>query len=688
MEGVSSIAEGRIPTVSDTRDDRIGIDAVYPRIDAGRFPAKSTAGEVVPLAAIVWREGHDALGVQAHVRRPGGRSERIRMWEGEQPDTFHCLLTTDIEGMWTFRIEAFSDPYETWVDAVSKKMGAGQDAEELGNELEIGARLMDRAAAEASRRGDSPEAFHQAAAQLRGPGTAAQRTQLALSAEVRSTLWQCPLRDVVTRSAANRIWADRVEARFSSWYEFFPRSTGGWDADGNPVHGTFATSHAAVDHAADMGFDVVYLPPIHPIGEVNRKGRNNTLTAEPHDVGSPWAIGSAAGGHDATHPELGTLDEFCELVAYARSRGVEVALDLALQCAPDHPWATAHPEWFTVLPDGTIAYAENPPKKYQDIYPLYFDADPEGLYTEVRRVMEHWIRAGVDIFRVDNPHTKPANFWRWLIADVKRDHPQVLFLSEAFTRPARMFGLARRGFSQSYTYFTWKTSVAELQEYARQLVAHADEARPNLFTNTPDILHASLQYGGPAMFAIRATLAATLSPAWGVYSGFELYEHVAVKEGSEEYLDSEKYQLRPRDFARAAAEGNSLAPYLRRLNEMRREHPALQQLRTLRFHHVEGGNILAYSKLDPRSGDTVLLVVSLDSHTPQEGTLHIDMSALGHPAGAMLPVRDLLTDAEFHWGEQNYVRLDPAVHVAHVVHIPAGPSALRNKVLQRDISAD
>ena len=685
---VTTSAPKRIPAANDTQSDRLGIDAVFPRVDDGRFPAKSTVGEVLPLGAIVWREGHDALGVQAHVRRPGGKSERIRMWEGEQPDTFHGLLTTSAEGMWTFRIEAFSDPYLTWTNAITKKMSAGQGVAELGNDLEIGALLMDRAAAEAEARGMSPLVFHSAANQLRGGGTAAQRTQTALSVEVTDALWHWPLRDVVTRSSSHRVWVDRAEARFSSWYEFFPRSTGGWDDNGTPVHGTFATSKTYVDHAADMGFDVVYLPPIHPIGTINRKGRNNTLTPEDGDVGSPWAIGSAAGGHDATHPDLGTLDDFRDLVAYARSKGVEVALDLALQCAPDHPWAAAHPEWFTVLPDGTIAYAENPPKKYQDIYPLHFDADPEGLYAEVHRVVKHWIDAGVTIFRVDNPHTKPANFWRWLIAEIKREHPGVLFLSEAFTRPARMFGLARRGFSQSYTYFTWKTSATDLREFAEQLVNHADEARPNLFTNTPDILHASLQYGGPAMFSIRATLAATLSPSWGVYSGFEIFEHLAVKEGSEEYLDSEKYELRPRDFARAAEEGNSLVPYLRQLNEIRRTHPALQQFRTLRFHHVEGGNLVAYSKLDSLTGDTVLVVVTLDSHSPQEGTLHIDMGCVGHPAGAQLHVRDELTGAEFHWGEANYVRLDPAVNVAHIVHVPAGPSPLRNRVLQRDISAD
>lgn len=670
------------------RDDRIAIDAVLPSSGEPAFPSKSTVGEVVPLAAIVWREGHDALGVQAFVRRPGSPPRRLRMVEGEAPDTFHALLATDTPGLWLFRVEAFSDPYATWASGITKKMGAGQTAADLGNELAIGARLLDRASRTAEEKGRDPEPFRAAALALRGEGTAAERTRLALGVEVAAALREHPLRDLVTRSASHRIWVDRAGARFSSWYEFFPRSTGGWDAGGRPVHGTFATSKGAVNHAADMGFDVVYLPPIHPIGEINRKGRNNSLVAEPGDVGSPWAIGSVDGGHDAVHPLLGTESDFAELVAHASSRGVEVALDLALQCAPDHPWAAAHPEWFTVLPDGSIAYAENPPKKYQDIYPLHFDTDAEGLYAAVREVVEHWIGLGVSIFRVDNPHTKPANFWNWLISDVKRSHPGVLFLSESFTRPARLFGLARRGFSQSYTYFTWKTTAAELREFAEQLVAHADEARPNVFTNTPDILHASLQTGGPAMFAIRAALAATLSPSWGVYSGFELFEHEPVREGSEEYLDSEKYELRPRDVARAAAEGRSLAPWLTALNAMRRAHPALGQLRTLRFHDVDGGELLAYSKLDLESGDTILTVVCLDPHVPQEGTVHVDLAALGHPAGSVLTVHDLVSGADFEWGEANYVRLDPAVHVAHVLTVPAGPSVLREHMARRDLTAD
>ena len=352
------------------------------------------------------------------------------------------------------------------------------------------------------------------------------------------------------------------------------------------MHGTFVTAAKELDRVAAMGFDVVYLPPIHPVGTVHRKGRNNSVHAGPGDVGSPWAIGSAEGGHDAIDPELGTMEDFDAFVARTNDLGMEVALDFALQCAPDHPWVKEHPEWFTVRPDGTIAYAENPPKKYQDIYPVNFDNDPEGIYNECLRVVLHWVEHGVRIFRVDNPHTKPPNFWHWLIWQVKARYPDVLFLAEAFTRPARLFGLARLGFTQSYTYFTWRTEKAELTEFALMHAERCDEARPNLFVNTPDILHESLQHGGRGMFAIRAALAATMAPTWGVYSGFELYEGEAVKPGSEEYLNSEKYELRPRDFAAAAATGNSLEPYITRLNEIRRAHPALQQLRNIAFHQV------------------------------------------------------------------------------------------------------
>ncbi len=441
---------------------------------------------------------------------------------------------------------------------------------------------------------------------------------------------------------------------------------------GVPTHGTFADAAARLPAIADMAFDVVYLPPIHPIGTVNRKGRNNTLTPGPDDVGSPWAIGSADGGHDAVHPQLGTMDDFTAFVARTRELGMEVALDYALQAAPDHPWVEKHPEWFTTRPDGTIAYAENPPKKYQDIYPINFDNDPEGIFAECLRVLRVWIDAGVRIFRVDNPHTKTLNFWHWLIWEVKRTDPDVLFLAEAFTRPAMMHQLARIGFTQSYTYFTWRTQRWELEQYGRELATNCHYMRPNFFVNTPDILHASLQFGGPPMFKIRAALAAMMSPTWGVYSGYELFEHVAVRPGSEEYLDTEKFQLRPRDWAAAEAAGRSLAPYLRRLNEIRRAHPALQQLRTLRFHHVDNENLICFSKTDPASQDAVIVVVNLSSHHTQIGTTSLDLPALGLDWHERLSVTDELTGASYDWGQFNYLELDPYREPAHVFSVSFG----------------
>jgi starch synthase (maltosyl-transferring) len=420
-----------------------------------------------------------------------------------------------------------------------------------------------------------------------------------------------------------------------------------------------------------MGFDVLYLPPIHPIGEVNRKGPNNTLEPGPDDVGSPWAIGSKAGGHDAVHPDLGTLEDFDAFVAAANSHGLEVALDFALQAAPDHPWVTEHPEWFTTRADGSIAYAENPPKKYQDIYPINFDNDPEGIYTECLRVIQHWVSHGVRIFRVDNPHTKPLAFWQWLLAEVRQTDPDVLFLSEAFTRPPMMQALAKVGFHQSYSYFTWRTTKEEIESYLQEVSHETGHfLRPNFFVNTPDILHAFLQYGGPPAFRIRAVLAATGSSNWGVYSGFELYEGVALKPGSEEYLDSEKYQLRPRDWAAAEAEGRSLAPLLTRLNDIRRAHPALQQLRDLTVHHSEDPHIVAFSKRD--GADVVIVVLNIDPHGAHETMVHLDLAALGLEPGSHFEVHDELSGSTWQWGERNYVRLDPGDEVAHVFSVRSG----------------
>lgn len=660
---------------------RIAIDDTAPSIPGGR-PAKAVVGEVFPVRTVVWREGHDAVAATLVVRAPGAsRVTRIRMTPDYEPDVFNATFTPNTPGAWTYRIEGWSDPIATWRSAVEAKLSVGQSAADLANDLELGARLFERAAQAVPKK--QFQRLRAVAAALRSDEQLPARVAPAFTEEVAGILRATPLRDLVTRGPQHTVQVERHRALYGSWYEFFPRSTGGRDAAGKPVHGTFATAAEELPRIAAMGFDVVYLPPIHPIGEINRKGRNNALTAEPGDVGSPWAIGSKHGGHDAVHPDLGTEADFAEFVRRARELGLEVALDLALQCAPDHPWVRAHPEWFTTLPDGTIAFAENPPKKYQDIYPVNFDNDPDGLYAEVLRVVRHWIGLGVTLFRVDNPHTKPADFWEWLISNVWRTDPDVIFLSEAFTRPARLYGLARRGFSQSYTYFTWRVAKWELTEFGNELAAKADEARPNLFVNTPDILHESLQHGGPGMFAIRAVLAATLAPTWGVYSGFELFEHQAVRPDSEEYLDSEKYELRPRPFAEALARGESLEPWLTRLNEIRRAHPALQQLRCLHFHHVDNDALLAYSKIDPVGGDAVLVVVNLNPFGAEWGMLALDLPAIGREWHDHPVVYDEVSGEEYHWAQTNYVRLDPARAVAHIIALPPVSQQARTELAYR-----
>lgn len=642
---------------------RLNLDDVRPVISCGTLPAKAVVGEVVPVTALAWREGHDALGatlVAWPVADPDKRISARMTPDPDNVDRVHGLFAPDVEGMWVFRIDVWSDPLTTWRTAVDKKLAAGQDAAELANDLAHGANLFARAG-----HSDIARQLADATASL------SERTHAALTTAV------TPLRDLMVTGTEYEVYVERRKALFSSWYELFPRSTGGWDDEGEPVHGTFATTAAALQRVADMGFDTVYFPPIHPIGTAHRKGKNNSLTAEEGDVGSPWAIAD----HTATHPDLGTMADFRRLVRRAADLGLEVALDLALQASPDHPWAKAHPEYFTVLADGSIAYAENPPKKYQDIYPINFDNAPTALYAELYRVVMTWVDAGVTTFRVDNPHTKPTQFWAWLISKVHATHPEVIFLAEAFTRPARLFGLAKHGFTQSYTYFTWKTTKAELTEFAEEHVAQADICRPNLFVNTPDILHESLQTGGRAMFAIRATLAATLSPLWGVYSGYELFEHTAVQPGSEEYLDSEKYQLRPRNFDTA----ETLAPYLGMLNRIRRENSALQQLRTLRFHPTDNDRVIAYSKSDPLSGNVVLVVVNLDPRNPQEATVAVDTTALGRPAGESYPIQDMITGACYQWGERNFVRLEPMRDVAHIFILPPADPRLREQMAWRQV---
>jgi starch synthase (maltosyl-transferring) len=645
---------------------RFPIEEITPLVACGEHPAKAVVGEIVPIGATVYREGHDALGVSVAWHGPDGEPRPpVRMTlVGPGTDRWHATIRPDAVGSWSFTVEAFADPYLTWRDAVTKKIEAGQSARELANDLELGARVLDQA--ETVVPAGDVEAVRAAATALRD--ATLPLSERALPAlDLAGLLWRHPVRELVTAAAPAPIWVDRVRALFSAWYELFPRSEGSAVApDGRPVrHGTFAAAANRLPDIAAMGFDVVYLPPIHPIGRINRKGRDNALIARKDDVGSPWAIGAAEGGHDAVHPDLGTPEDFREFIAAARRLDLEVAMDLALQCAPDHPWVAAHPEWFTSLPDGTIAYAENPPKKYQDIYPVNFDNDPEGIRAEVLRVVLHWVEQGVRVFRVDNPHTKPVQFWHWLIWRVKQDHPDVLFLAEAFTRPAMMHGLGRVGFTQSYTYFTWRTTAAQMREYCGELIASVDHMRPNFWPNTPDILPEELRHGGPAMFKIRAVLAALLSPSWGVYSGYELYEHEA-REGSEEYRHSEKYELRPRDWAGAAASNQTLAPYLARLNAIRRDNPALRWLRNLRFHGIDNDALLCWSKRDPDSGNTVLAICSFDPRHTQWGNTTLDMPALGFDWHERMRVRDEFTGTTFTWGQHNPVKLDPYQEPAHI----------------------
>ncbi|NKQ29192.1 alpha-1,4-glucan--maltose-1-phosphate maltosyltransferase [Streptomyces galbus] len=656
-EDPSAGARGHGP---GTAVGRIPVLDVRPCVQHGRRPAKAVVGESFEVSATVFREGHDAVAADVVLRDPEGRPGPFTPMRELAPgtDRWGATVRPDAPGLWSYTVEAWGDPVATWRHHAQIKIPAGLDTELV---LEEGARLYERAADGGPEDGGR-DVLRAAVEGLRDTSRpAAARLAAALAPEVAAVLSRHPLRDLVTASDPLPLLVERERALFGSWYEFFPRS------EGTPEepHGTFRTAARRLPAIAEMGFDVVYLPPIHPIGTTFRKGRNNTLSPGPDDVGVPWAIGSPEGGHDAVHPRLGTLEDFRWFVEQARSLDLEVALDFALQCSPDHPWVSKHPEWFHHRPDGTIAYAENPPKKYQDIYPIAFDQDLDGLVAETVRVLRHWMDCGVRIFRVDNPHTKPVVFWERVIGEINAADPDVIFLAEAFTRPAMMHTLAQIGFQQSYTYFTWRNTKEELTEYLGELSGEAAAyMRPNFFANTPDILHAYLQHGGRPAFEVRAVLAATLSPTWGIYSGYELCENTPLREGSEEYLDSEKYQLRPRDWDAAAREGRTIAPLITRLNRIRRENPALQQLRDVHFHEADKESVIAYSK---RSGsNTVLVVANLDPHHTQEATVSLDMPQLGLDWHESVPVRDELTGETYHWGRANYVRLEPGTRPAHV----------------------
>ncbi|MEO8908510.1 MAG: alpha-1,4-glucan--maltose-1-phosphate maltosyltransferase [Microbacteriaceae bacterium] len=654
---------------------RIPILALTPSVDGGRWPAKAFAGEVVPFGVTAFREGHDLIGVDLLLFDPAGTGTEHRMVPGSPgTDRWQRSVQLEAEGLWRFQVRAYADDYASWLHDAGIKVPAGVDVELM---FTLGAGLLTRAAADRQRTTAQRRVFKDAASRLASGTMPAQaRLAAASAAALMRALDARPIADITTLSESRALLVERTTSGVGSWYEFFPRSQGAKrNRDGTWSSGTFRSAAKRLPAISAMGFDVVYLPPIHPIGTAFRKGRNNSLDAGENDPGSPWAIGSASGGHDAIHPQLGTETDFAFFLGKAAKAGLEVAIDLALQASPDHPWVAEHPEWFTTLPDGSIRFAENPPKKYQDIYPVNFDNDPQGIREEVLRIVRHWMARGIRIFRVDNPHTKPLDFWEWLIHTVNAEDPGVVFLAEAFTRPAVMYTLAKVGFQQSYTYFTWRNTKAELEEFLDSL-AHetADYLRPNLFVNTPDILTEYLQFGGPAAFKIRAAIAATAAPTWGVYSGFELFENVA-RSGAEEYVDNEKYEYRPRDYARAESLGTSLAPYLTMLNRARAEHPALRQLRNLHVHSSEDDGILVFSKqlaaafTGTGRPDAVIVVANVDPHSVRESVVHLDLAALGLAVGVRFDVEDLVTGARWTWGADNYVRLDAFTEPVHILHV-------------------
>jgi starch synthase (maltosyl-transferring) len=651
------------PTPTTQRDDgtslpappRIVIQYPTPAVDDGRYPAKRVIGDAIAVEADIFRDGHEILRAVVRYRPPQARN--WREVEMEKIDAhlggvrWAAGFEVDQLGRWEYTIEAWTDVFGTWRDELARKVAAQQH--NLAGELSEGVRLL-QTASNASKATKSEQALiDHAIATLNDEAVPEQaKHDVALGPELFQTLERIqPRHGSVTLDQSIKIEVDRKLAKFGAWYELFPRSWGG-----------FQGIEQNLPRLAELGFDIVYLPPIHPIGHTNRKGRNNSLTAGPTDPGSPWAIGDGTGGHDAVHPDLGTIDDVRQLAAKAHEHGLEIALDFAIQCSADHPWLHEHPEWFHRRPDGTLKYAENPPKRYQDIYNVNWESpDWKGLWDALLTIVLQWVDAGITVFRVDNPHTKPFEFWHWLISNVHERNRDVIFLAEAFTRRSVMRHLAKIGFTQSYTYFTWKNSRHELIEYVSEL-ALTDESeyfRPNFFANTPDILHEYLQHGGRPAFEARLTLAATLSPTYGIYSGYEHFENVAVKEGSEEYLDSEKYEIKQR-----ALDG-PLLPYIQRLNAIRRENAALQDLTNVTFLDTANDALIGYAK--HTQGNTIITLVSLDPYQAQEG-LAIIPANLGLPP--TFTAHDLLTDERFLWRiGANYVRLEPGIRQAHLIRV-------------------
>ena len=647
--------------------NRFPITEIAPSVFFGGefLPVKAVAGEEIEISATIFREGHDALGADVLLfDHNGAEISRTRMHEeANGSHRYLAVIRIPSRGDFHYAIESFDDPFATWIHECEIKIPADIDAQLC---CLAGLSLFESALEE------DPSAKKLLAPAIKALADSklapANRFSVASSGEIKRYFSDNPLRRLQSASHRIPIRADRDRALVGAWYEFFPRSEGATqNSNGVVTPGTFKTAALRIPAIAAMGFDVLYLPPIHPIGKTFRKGKNNTLTPIESDPGVPWAIGSSDGGHDAINPELGTLQDFDNFISAAKTHKIEVALDLALQASPDHPWVKSNPEWFTTRADGSIAYAENPPKKYQDIYPINFDNDYEGILAEVLRIIRFWVARGVLVFRVDNPHTKPVGFWQDVMSIMNKENPDVIFLAEAFTHPAMMHALGKAGFHQSYTYFTWRTSKTELTEYATEVSRYTSAFfRPNFWVNTPDILPFHLQSGNPAIFALRAVLASTLVPSWGMYAGYELFEHRRFKDGGEEYMDSEKYEVKVRDWAAADKLQITLAPFITKLNEIRRNHSALKRLRNLVFHPSDNDWIIAYSK---REGDDLILVtVNLDPSAAQETTVHWDMKALGIE-NSQFKVTDLIDGATYEWDPHSFVRLDPNRPVGKVAHI-------------------
>jgi starch synthase (maltosyl-transferring) len=645
------------------RQGRVAIESVAPELDCGRFAIKRIAGESVVVEADIFTDGHDELSAVLMFRREDDPGWTELPMAAMAEDRWRAEFPAREVGRYRYTVEGWVDRFKSWRRDLNKKARAGQ---EVATELLVGAEMAEAAAGRAS--GADAERLRAWAGRLGDANLLpAARVQDALGEELRALMSAHADRGGATRYGRElTVVVDREKARFSSWYEMFPRSA----AQRPGVHGSLRDVIGRLPYVAEMGFDVLYLPPIHPIGTSYRKGANNSPTALPGEPGSPWAIGSGDGGHTAVHPELGTMDDFRELVAEAERQGIEIALDLALQTSPDHPFVREHPEWFRWRPDGTIQYAENPPKRYQDIFPLNFETPRWlDLWKELRDVVLYWVGEGVRIFRVDNPHTKPFAFWEWLITEVKRDRPDVIFLAEAFTRPRVMYRLAKLGFSQSYSYFAWRNTKLELTQYLTELTQTdvREFFRPSLWPNTPDILTEALQFGGRPAFTARLVLAATLGASYGIYGPpFELQEGAAKEPGSEEYLNSEKYEIRYWDRSNP----NSLKDFISRVNRIRRENPALQSDSGLRFHTIDNEDLLCYSKSTEDLSNVILVVVNLDYRWPQSGWVELPLKELGLDAQHPYQVHDLVTGARFLWhGARNFVELNPQVVSAHIFRV-------------------